>query len=165
MTRARTIAAMALMGLALQGAGPARAQEDPARLQAARDLITAMKTEDVFKQIMPAVFAQLRGVIVAANPATAKDVDTVFKAAEVKFLQQVDTLKGEIAPLYAKAFELAELREMMAFYHTPTGAKLIQLQPQLAQSSMTLGQRWGERVVKEIEADVKAQLRERGHKI
>lgn len=165
MTKTKWLAAVALLGLGLQAAGPTRAQEDPARLQAARDLITAMKTEDVFKQVMPTIFAQLRGVIVAANPATAKDVDTVFKAAEVKFIQKLDELKGEIAPIYARAFELGELREIMAFYRTPTGAKLIQLQPAIAQSSMVLGQRWGERIVKEIEADVKAQLRERGHKI
>jgi len=54
---------------------------------------------------------------------------------------------------------------MIAFYKTPTGAKLIQLQPQLAQASMGVGQRWAERIVKEIEVDVKNQLRERGHKI
>jgi len=92
------LAAAALLGLLLPGAGPAWAQEDPARLQAAKELITAMKTEDVFKQIMPTVFAQLRQVIVTANPATAKDVDAVFGAAEAKFLQQIDALKGEIAP-------------------------------------------------------------------
>ena len=164
MTRARMLAAAALMGIAL-GAGPARAQEDPARLQAAKDLIGAMKTEETFKQIMPTVFAQLRQVIVTANPATAKDVDAVFGPAEAKFIQRLDELKGEIAPLYARAFDARELREMIAFYRTPTGAKLIQLQPQLAQGSMAIGQSWGQRIFKEVEEDVKKQLRERGHKI
>jgi uncharacterized protein len=45
---------------------------------------------------------------------------------------------------YAREFDEAELRALIAFFDSPAGRKMIERQPQLMQRSMALGQRLGE---------------------
>jgi Uncharacterized protein conserved in bacteria (DUF2059) len=49
------------------------------------------------------------------------------------------------APLYAERFSTAELKEAIAFYKSPTGAKFIAAQPQILEQSIAIGQSWGAR--------------------
>jgi uncharacterized protein len=51
-----------------------------------------------------------------------------------------ESLKGDYARIYADAFSEAELRQMIAFYRTPTGQKAIKMIPELMAKGAALGQ-------------------------
>src|SRR5262249_4926596 len=51
-----------------------------------------------------------------------------------------ESLKGDYARIYADAFSEAELRQMIAFYRTPTGQKAIKMIPELMAKGGALGQ-------------------------
>jgi hypothetical protein len=51
-----------------------------------------------------------------------------------------ESLKGDYARIYAEAFNEEELREMIAFYRTPTGQKAIKMIPELMAKGAALGQ-------------------------
>ena len=53
----------------------------------------------------------------------------------------IDEMMVEIAPLYAKNYTVAELKELTAFYRTPLGRKMLALSPRLSAESMAAGQR------------------------
>lgn len=56
------------------------------------------------------------------------------------------TLEGlydKLADLYMSEFTQAEIKELVAFYHTDLGKKLAEKQLILAEKSMMLGQSWG----------------------
>lgn len=60
-------------------------------------------------------------------------------------------------PSYEKHFTHAEIKQLLAFYETPLGQKLIRTQPELMQECMIAGQTWGrklgEKVAKKLEAE------------
>ena len=49
-----------------------------------------------------------------------------------------DEIEPQIAKLYADAFTEAELRELLAFYETPTGSKAVSQMPMLMQQGMAM---------------------------
>jgi len=51
-----------------------------------------------------------------------------------------ESLKGDYARIYAEAFNEEELRQMIAFYRTPTGQKAIRMIPELMAKGVALGQ-------------------------
>lgn len=53
----------------------------------------------------------------------------------------IDEMEKEMVPLYSRYFTAAEMKQMAAFYRTPTGAKTLQVMPQLMPEAMAIGQR------------------------
>ncbi|HSD11131.1 MAG TPA: DUF2059 domain-containing protein [Candidatus Binatia bacterium] len=51
-----------------------------------------------------------------------------------------ESLKGDYARIYAEAFTEEELRQMIAFYRTPTGQKAVRMIPELMAKGAALGQ-------------------------
>ena len=74
------------------------------------------------------------------------------------FAKEIDSkqLVEMIVPVYDRHFAEQDLRDLIAFYATPTGRKLVAAMPQIAAESMAIGMEWGkaaaERVVKALAA-------------
>jgi hypothetical protein len=91
----------------------------------------------------------------AANPR----IPAVFWE---RFLAQARTRRSEletmIVAVYDRHLSSDELRQIITFYRTPVGQKLIAELSSIAQESMQAGQTWGE----QIGASVAAQLAKEG---
>jgi len=71
----------------------------------------------------------------------------------------------DMAGVYAANFTAQELRDMTAFYRSPTGQKVLRLLPTVAQQSMRVGQAYGHRIGEEIKQRVIEEMRKKGHDI
>lgn len=69
-----------------------------------------------------------------------------------------DALYSVLAPIYEKHFNLIELNQLVTFYQSPLGQKLVRISPELLTESLDLGQQWGLSLVPEIVSRVRAQL-------
>lgn len=49
-------------------------------------------------------------------------------------------------PSYDKYFTHDEIKGLLKFYETPLGKKMIQVQPQIMQECMVVGQQWGQQI-------------------
>lgn len=71
-----------------------------------------------------------------------------------RFVQQARARRNELlatlVPVYARTFELSELEELLRFYNTPLGRRLLEVQPTIARESMESGQVWGARIGLEV---------------
>jgi uncharacterized protein len=78
-----------------------------------------------------------------------------------EIMGEVDTeeLMILIAPVYAQHFTVEEMKEIIAFYKTPAGKKMVEKQPAMMQQTMMLGQKWG----MELEQKITTILKEKGH--
>lgn len=77
-------------------------------------------------------------------------------------MQGPDGLAAQMLPLYAKYFTHEDVKAMLAFYATPTGAKAIQLMPAVMQEAMGVGQRWGQSLAPELQQRIAAALKREG---
>jgi hypothetical protein len=66
--------------------------------------------------------------------------------------------------IYHKYFTTSELKEMVAFYKTPTGAKMASLMPQVSQEGMAAGQKHGQSLGPIIQQRLKDRFEKEGIK-
>jgi uncharacterized protein len=130
----RTLRIAALV-LLLAGAGSyARADEpSPEALAAAKELL-AILSPDMMKQLTGSITASFWPVVEQKARAEKIDEATIgelraeFERIQVAFVS--DAMK-EAPPIYARHFTVNELKELTAFYRTPTGAKALREVPQV----------------------------------
>jgi uncharacterized protein len=143
--------------------GPARAQApDPARLAAAKEMMAAAGVAKQFDEVMPYLTSQLAQSFVAVAPDKANEIREVFTQLAVKFVDRKGELIDQIAVVYAEKLAMEELTALVAFYKSPAGMKFIAVQPDIMRQSMTLGQRWGMQLGREIEQEAREELKKRG---
>ncbi|OOQ61472.1 DUF2059 domain-containing protein [Mucilaginibacter pedocola] len=108
----------------------------PAHLKAAEDVLLAAKADAMFKSSMETMLAQ-------ASKSIPEDKRTKFievmNAFMVKYISW-DTMKDQMASLYAQNFTEKELKDLAVFYRSPLGLKLNEKQPLLLQKGAELGQ-------------------------
>jgi hypothetical protein len=113
---------------------PARAQNagSPEAMKAAQELAGIM-TGDTIAQVSHSVTAQLWPRIEAqfggkVDSATLSDLRTEFESALTAFTSEV---MKDTPAVYAKYFSAQELNDLIAFYHSPTGAKALKTMPMI----------------------------------
>jgi hypothetical protein len=154
--------------LACLAAGPLRAQAPSAtppsadNLAAARELVTTMKATDQFKLLLPNIFQALKPAIVQNRPDAAKDYDAIIPIVTAGAMKRLDDFANMLAGIYARNFTLDELHDLIAFYKTPTGQKLIAQQPVIARESMVAGQKFGQELVADLRQQISDELKKRG---
>ena len=142
---------------------PTRAQTpDPARLAAAKDMMDASRVDKQFEQVIPLLLDRLKESFRTIAPDKRGVIDGVFEQMQSKFISRRGELLEEIAILYARKLEAADMKAVAEFYRSPAGSKLIDAQPQIVQESIMAGQRWGQRIGREIEEEARRELKRRG---
>ena len=87
-----------------------------------------------------------------------KQMPTVNTDFWDEFMKEAQTgdLISMIAPVYAKHFTEAEIKELIAFYKTPIGKKLVEKLPVITQESYGIGEEWGKALSEKVVAKLKA---------
>jgi uncharacterized protein len=139
-----------------------QAAPDPARLAAAKELMIAAGAAKQFDIAVPLIAQQLEGAFVNLKPEHSAVIKDVFKLMPARFSERKNELLDQIAVLYAQRLTIDELNEITKFYKSPIGAKFVQMQPELMQQSMELGEAWGQKIGQEIAEEVRKELKQRG---
>jgi hypothetical protein len=148
-----------LSGTVQPSAAQGTAQE---RVIAAKQLLTAMGSEKTYALTLRIMMGEMGKLFKQKNPAKSQEIDEVFALMTDKFVARRNELMDRIAPLYAGKFSLDELTEILAFYKSDVGAKFIGAQSELIQPSVAIGKDWATQIAKEIEAEMRDELKKRG---
>ena len=70
-----------------------------------------------------------------------------------------ESIVESLVPVYDKYLSSEDLKAIIAFYESPAGKKLVASQPQIAQDSRVVGQKWGSDLAKKIHE----RLKEKGY--
>ena len=74
-----------------------------------------------------------------------------------------EELHKEIAIGYATAFTEQDLKDMIAFYKTPLGKKMIEQEPKAGEESTKRAQAWIDKYAETVMVKMRAEMRKRGH--
>lgn len=122
-----------------------------AGLQSAEELLKVMHLEKVTMDGINAAF----DLQIQNNPTLTPYRDVMHEWAG-KYLTW-DSFAPKIAALYAQTFTERELRELTAFYRTPTGQKALAEMANLFQKSAAIGQEIGQQHQKELQEMMRAR--------
>jgi len=154
-----------IAGLLLAQAAPVAAQKAPdedAAIAAARELMDAAGATRQFDAVVPALVHQMTAIFIQQQPAHEKTIREAFAGIAVRMSERKGELLVEIAKLYAQQFTLDELRELTQFFNSGVGKRFVEKQLVILPQSMAIGQRWGARIGREVDAEMRKELRKRG---
>ena len=128
-------------------------------------MVDTIKLADRFKILLPTIFKTLKPAIVQNRADVERDYDALVPLLTQRMTARFDELESSIVLIYADNFTAAELRELIAFYKTPTGQKFLEKTPLVMQQTMAAGKKFGEIAGAEARRDMIDELRKKGHSI
>ncbi|TCG08834.1 hypothetical protein BZM27_09290 [Paraburkholderia steynii] len=156
-----------LLMIALVSARQACADElTPAKRSDIMLLLQVTRSANVVVQISSALAKPVFANLKAARPDIPDRAYTVAEN-EIKVIlsEHISTSGGlldQIVPVYDKYYTHQEIRELLAFYQSPIGKKVILAMPSMLNESMMAGQRWAEALGPEIRARLSDSLKREG---
>jgi uncharacterized protein len=117
----------------------------------------------LFNPLIAGVIEQARILFLQQNPALNKDLTELATKMRADLAPRQEELKSEVARLYATSFNEQELKDILAFYKSPAGKKLLQEQPSIVENSMKFAQDWANKLSDQVIATMRDEMRKKGH--
>jgi hypothetical protein len=170
LSRILSAAGLAL-GLALTGM-PAGAQQpaapkpaSPAAIAAAREILTMKNASAMYASAVPNLVAQTKDVLLQANLNYQKDLNEVAVIVAQQLAGREKEIGEGMAKVYAGEFTEQELKDLVTFYKTPLGQKLLSTEPKAIQISMGFMNQWARDFSEIVNEQFRAEMRKRGKAI
>jgi uncharacterized protein len=155
-----------LLALVLAAISPAQAQQPTANaLALAKEIIIVKGGNAIYEPVVPQVVEQARGLFLQSNPTLGKDINEVAAKLQAELTPRTAELLNDGARLYAARFTEQELKDVLAFYKSPVGRKVITQEPVILDQSGSNVDAWANKLADEVIAKFRAEMRKRGKEI
>jgi hypothetical protein len=155
--------AVAAVLLALCDYGFAQQKPTPAAIETAKEIVQIKGGENMFGPLIPNIVEQGKSMFEQQNPALSKDLSTVAAKLRTDLAPRMAEVNNEIAKAYASHFTEAELKEMLAFYKSPVGRKMITEEPKALAQAVNFAQSWAQKFSEEVVTKYRAEMKKLGH--
>ena len=144
---------------------PAHAQPKPtaAAMATAQQLVKVTGAGQLFNPLIPGVIEQAKLLFLQQNPDLASDLNAVAAKLRAEYAPREAELVNHVAALYTQRFTADELKQLLAFYESPVGKKLLAQQPQIVDTSMRYAQNWANDLSDKIIVQMREEMKKRGH--
>lgn len=157
-TRVRLFAASAAVA-ATVAFTPALAQEiSETHLSAARAAIAAINATGDFDGVLPQAAGALKSELIRKNPDLVQLINATVDEKAIELASRRVDLEREAAQAYARVFSEPELKEIAAFYESPTGRKLIADGPIVTREVLKAGEIWRRGIARDLAQMVGQQI-------
>lgn len=155
----------AFLVLAVMGATkPVLAQTTPSpnAILIAKQIIEIKGVNKLFDPLIRGVVEKVKNQYMQTNFMWAKDLNAVAEQLIKQYQPRTAELVDETARIYASHFTEAELKQILAFYQTPTGRKVVTEEPRALDQSMANAGVFGDKLSEEIINKFRDEMRKRG---
>ncbi len=161
----RTVLLAAMLTAAIPLQGWAQSKADPVALAKAKELMQVSNLAAMRDQMVALVEAQIANLVLDANPGAEDKVDraltdVIRPALKRRIPEYLDLAAG----VYADHFTRAELEQLVSFYKSPLGQKLVREQGELIPAITQMSKQWVNRVGNEVLKGAAADFARRGLK-
>jgi len=161
-------AACLALGLALT-ALPAAAQQpkpaSPAAIAAAKEILAMKNAAAMYAQAVPNIVQQTKDQLMQSNLNYQKDLNEVAVIVAQKLAGREKEIGDGMASIYANEFTEQELKDLVTFYKSALGQKLLGTEPRAIQESMGFMNQWAQRFAETVNGEFRAEMRKRGKQI
>ncbi len=154
-----------LAAVAFGGSAIAQSQPSAEAVDTARQIIALKGGENIFNTLIPGVIEQSKFMFEQQNPNLGNPLRDVATKLRNELAPRQAELNSEVAKVYASRFTEKEIKDLLAFYQTPLGRKLIAEEPKALDQSMTYAQDWARRLSDEVMVKMRAEMKKLGHDI
>jgi hypothetical protein len=160
------LAALLLFACTASG-GAALAQPAPSAsaVSTAKELVETKGGAAMFDPVIISVVEQTKAALVQTNPQLTKDLNDVATQLRTEFIPKRDELMNQAAKLYADRFSEQELKDMLTFYKSALGKKMVAVEPQVLDETFNYIQQWGQRISEDVMNRFRAEMKKKGHNL
>jgi len=160
------------MGLALaswpagaQQPAPALKPASPAALAAAKEILTMKNASAMYSNAVPNIVQQTKEALLQNNLNYQKDLNEVSVIVAKNLAGRVSEIADAMAQIYTNEFSEQELKDLVTFYKSPLGQKLLSTEPRAIQFSMSYMNQWAQAFSETVNGEFRAEMRRRGKEI
>jgi hypothetical protein len=129
----------------------------------AKEIIALKGSNDMWDSILPGVVDRVKGMFLQTSPMLSKDINEVATKVQRDLTPRSEELSNEVARLYAYAFTEQELKDVLAFYKSPLGKKIIVEEPRVFEQGVVAMRSWTDKLGEEVIAKMRAEMKKKGH--
>ena len=161
------------MGLALT-AIPAEAQQknapapptalkpaSPGALAAAKEILTMKNASAMYANSVPNLVQQTKNVLMQSNLNYQKDLNEVAIIVAKALAGREKEIGEGMAQVYANEFTEQELKDLVNFYKSPLGQKLLSSEPRAIQFSMSYMNQWAMMFANTVDGEFRSEMKKR----
>lgn len=153
-----------ILACSLLGSLPASAQEPSATSVAmAKEVIVLKGGNVLFERIVPGVIESAKNNYLPTNPNLGKELNDVATLLHKELDPKRNEIVTEVARVFAGRFTEQELKDLVAFYKSPLGKKVIAEEPLAIDASMQKAQAWADDLTEQVLNRFRVEMKKKGH--
>jgi uncharacterized protein len=129
----------------------------------AKQILETKHADNIFDPLIRGVVIKTRDFFMQTNFMWGKDLNEVADNLIKQYSARSGELLNDAARIYASHFTEAELKQLLAFYQSPLGQKVITEEPKTADESMAMAGSWADKLSEEVISKMRAEMKKRGH--
>ena len=119
----------------------------------------------MYTSAVPNIVQRTKDTLVQSNLNYQKDLNEVAVIVAQSLAGREKEIGEGMAQLYAGDFTEQELKDLVTFYKSPLGQKLLSTEPVAIQMSMSYMNKWAQTFAETVNAEFRAEMRKRGKEI
>ncbi len=162
-------AGLILSGAAAQAQGQAQSPQQaqikpatPAALAAAKELLNLKNAHAMYASAVPNIVQRTKDSLLPNNLNYQKDLNEVAVVVAKNLAGRENEIGEQMARIYASDFTEQELKELVTFYKTPLGRKLLAEEPKAIAASMGYMNQWAHAFSEQVNEQFRAEMKKRG---
>ncbi|WJR75781.1 DUF2059 domain-containing protein [Bradyrhizobium sp. NP1] len=159
------LALASVPSFAQQPAAPAQKPASPAAIAAAKEILAMKNASAMYANAVPNLVAQTKDSLLQQNLNYQKDLNEVAVIVAQQLAGREKEIGEGMAQVYASEFTEQELKDLLTFYKSPLGQKLLTNEPKAIQLSMSFMNQWAQTFAETVNAQFRAEMRKRGKQI
>jgi len=150
---------------------PAQAQKPPAKKTSlaafalAMEVITLKGADKMFVPLVPGIVSNVKNTLLQNNLNLSAQLNEVAIKIAREYNPRIGELNRYAAQLFATYFTEKELLQIIAFYKSPVGKKVIAAEPVVLDKSMANANEWAKKMEQEILQRFRAEMKKKGHNL
>ncbi|GAB1716571.1 MAG: hypothetical protein NTAFB05_16130 [Nitrobacter sp.] len=159
----------ACLAVALMFSGIALAQQPvsptPAAIASAKELLTLKHANAMYANAVPGIVERTKTTLLQSNLNYQKDLNEVALIVAKSLAGREKEIGDGMAKIYASHFTEQELKDLVTFYKSPLGQKLLAEEPKAIEASMAFMNQWAQQFAAVVNGEFRAEMRKRGKEI
>jgi hypothetical protein len=137
----------------------------PAAIAAAKEILTMKNATAMYANAVPGIVQRTMDTLLANNLNYQQDLKEVAVVVAKNLAGREKEIGEGMAKIYATDFTEQELKDIVAFYKSPLGQKLLTQEPKSISGSMAYMNQWAQTFSEEVNGQFRAEMRKRGKEI
>ncbi|WP_315739635.1 MULTISPECIES: DUF2059 domain-containing protein [unclassified Bradyrhizobium] len=151
--------------VAAQGQAPALKPASPACMAGAREILGMKNAAAMYANAVPGIVQQTKQALLQSNLNYQKDLDEVAVSVAQTYAGKEKEIGEKMAQIYCNEFSDQEIANLVAFYKSAIGQKLLAAEPKAIQMSMQAMNLWAAEFSDTVTAQFRAEMRKRNKPI